>query len=647
MPTRIITRLIRLGCLTTLPLLASGCGSATPPLVTSTVTTTSSSTPTIDPTPQTSDGYVHGGLQTITGAHIYVYAAGSSGYGGSSVSLINPGHPGVSTDSFGSYVTTNSSGGFSLSGTYNCYPGQQVYVLARGGNPGLPSGATNSAITLMTVLGSCPNNGSFAGIIPSINLTEVSTVAAVYALGGFMTDATHISAAASDLSQQGLANAFRAFTNLASVSSGYTVPLSVYYNGVIPAATINTLANILVACVNTDGISGPCPTLFANAKDPSGNLPTDTASAAVNIAHNPGANVAALYALSGPAPPFQPILTAVPNDWTVAITFYTETMAGPYYPAIDASGNLWVPGYANNTLTEFDPLGVPLSGFSAFSGNNLNQPFYVAIDSGQSAWVANYAYGATAVVSRFSSNGLANGNFPCGTNCTAVALDSLQNVWVAANSGISVMHNSGISISQVTAASYAPGLAIDSVGRGWSVALGRNLDRLTLPGTLAPFSEAVSSTQSGDLNQVAIDSADNIWFTSGKNNALGRYDSKGNLISPATGYTGGGLKFPAQLAIDGSDRVWVANRDGNSISAFTNAGVPISPATGYTPSGQVAPDPSVDPIIVGVRSPHGLAIDGSGNIWVTNFTANSVTEFLGLATPGVPPISPSTHGRRP
>jgi hypothetical protein len=61
----------------------------------------------------------------------------------------------------------------------------------------------------------------------------------------------------------------------------------------------------------------------------------------------------------------------------------------------------------------------------------------------------------------------------------------------------------------------------------------------------------------------------------------------------------------------------------------------------------VAPDPDIDPTIIGVHTPHGLAIDGAGNVWVTNFTANSVTEFVGLATPVVTPISPATHGQRP
>ena len=282
-----------------------------------------------------------------------------------------------------------------------------------------------------------------------------------------------------------------------------------------PSSTINiSLANVLSACINSTGTSTACSTLFSNAKDASGNLPSDTATAALNIAHNPGANITALYNLSVPAPPSQPSTSAPPTTGPSPSPSTPTPWRGPYYPAVDALGNIWVPAYANNTLTEFDPQGIPLSGYSAFSGNlTPTWPYAVAIDSGQSAWVANYAYGAPAVVSRFSPNGSANGNFPCGKNCTAVAIDSVQNIWVAANSGSTTMHNSGISISQFSTTGVAPSLAIDSSGHGWSLGTSRNLYKLTLPNTVAPYSEGVTSTLANDLTQFAIDSSDNVWFT--------------------------------------------------------------------------------------------------------------------------------------
>jgi hypothetical protein len=168
-----------------------------------------------------------------------------------------------------------------------------------------------------------------------------------------------------------------------------------------------------------------------------------------------------------------------------------------------------------------------------------------------------------------------------------------------------------------------------------------------MPSTLTQTSQSIAPASGADLNLVAIDSHNNVWFTSGKNSTIGKFSNTGTLLSPATGYTGGGLSSPAQLAIDGSDRVFVANRTTNSISVFANNGTPITPATGYLPSGQTPPDPTVPANATGLSAPHGVAIDGSGNVWVTNFTGNSVTEFLGLATPVVTPMTPTTHGQRP
>jgi streptogramin lyase len=635
-------RLVRLAQIATLTLLAAGlallitgCGAVSSPI--STTATTG----------QAIAGRVRGGQQAVVGARVYLMAAGTNGYGGPSDSLLNPQFPGVSTDSIGAYVLTDNSGSFSIGGAYTCTPGQQVYLFARGGNPGFASGAGNPALALIAAFGACPDSGNFAHQIPLVNLNEVTTVAAVYALAGYMTDPIHLSAPSTTLAQQGLANAFLAAINLVDLSTGAALTATRAGNGFPPQATINSLANMLSACVNSTGSTAACTTLFANTRDANGVTPTDTVTVALNIAHNPGVNVAPLYALSIATPPFQPSLTSVPNDWTVAITYYVEFMAGPYYPAIDAQGYVWIPGYANNTLTQLDPLGIPLSGLNGYSGNSLNQPFAIAIDSAQNAWVANYAYGAAAVTARFTPNGSASGNFACGTNCTGVALDAYQDVWTVAASGTTVIHNSGLAISQFSTSAPAPGIAIDSVGRAWTIGKDRSLYRLTLPNTLTPFPQTVTSALPNDLNMLAIDSSDNVWFTSGKNNALGRFEGSSKSASAATSYTGGGLNYPAQLAVDGANRIWVANRDGNSISAFRNDGSAITSSTGYRPSGQVAPDSTVPVTAVGIRSPHGLAIDGSGNIWVTNFTANSVTEFVGLATPTATPLSSTNHGQRP
>jgi hypothetical protein len=615
--------------------LLSGCG----PFQIKPLSSVSTATTTTPVTPSTTPGSpivgnVHGGDLPIVGAHIYLFAANTAGYGAPSVSMLNPAQPDVAFDSTGYYVLTDANGFFHISGDYTCTSGQQVYLLSIGGNPGLPAGQVNPALFLIAAIGACPEGQTnFASTVPYIFMNEVSTVAAVYALSGFMTDATHVSSPSTPGALQGVANAFLTITNLVDVASGAARIQNVGGNGDVPQAEINTLANMLVTCVNSDGTA--CTPLFSNTPDSSGVTPTNTVTAALNIARKPGANVPALFTASQITPTFQPTLAAAPNDWSLALTFYADRMVGPYFPAIDSVGNVWVPAYASNTLIEFDPTGSLLSSANGFTGGGLNLPYAIAIDARDNPWVINFGPINASTVSKFSPVGvsLLSSPFACDTQCFFPAFDAAQNLWISGSQHATILGPDGSVVKKFATSGFDSGIAINSAGVGWSIGQPSLLYRIGLPATITSTTETTTASSGTDLASVAIDSADNVWYASNKNNAIGVSDKNGVLVSPANGYTGGGLKGPAQIAIDGSNRVWVANREGNTLSAFTNSGVAISPATGYQAAG--------------LSNPRGLAIDASGNVWLTNFTYNSITEFIGIATPSATPISATTHGQRP
>ena len=257
-------------------------------------------------------GSVHGGQQAISGARVYLLAANTTGYGQPSLSLLDAASTG-SGDSIGGYVSTASDGSFTITGDYTCTANQQVYLYALGGDPGA---GNNSASGLLAVLGACPASGNFLTALPSIQVNEVTTIAAAYALSGYATDPTHVSSSGTPLAQTDVANAFLNAANLASVVTGQALTINPAGNATVPQAEINTLANILASCVNSTGPATPpavanCDTLFLNAMSGT-TSPTDTAAAAINIAHNPTANVANLYALPAAADPFSPALPAQP-----------------------------------------------------------------------------------------------------------------------------------------------------------------------------------------------------------------------------------------------------------------------------------------------------------------------------------------------
>jgi len=259
-------------------------------------------------------GVVNGGQsRAVAGARVYVLQVNSTAYSSASVSLLNSDNAG---DAIGHYVRSGEFGGFSIAGHYTCTAGHQVYVYARGGNSG--DDGANSAIGLMAALGPCPESGNFDKAAPFIFVNEVTTIAAAYALAGIATDATHV-VSPSEAAPE-VANAAD-FANMATGAAYSALPSRPEIQ--LPQTKIHTLANILSACINSSGATSPsCTTLFRNARSDgaSGTAPDDTATAAINIARHPHANIAALYGLQPRlAAPFLPALVSAPEDFELPI----------------------------------------------------------------------------------------------------------------------------------------------------------------------------------------------------------------------------------------------------------------------------------------------------------------------------------------
>ena len=281
-------------------------------------------------------GTVRGGQQPIVGARVYLLAANTANMfnpgsaatpvanGQTSLPVLNYVATGAG-DGIGPYVTTDANGGFTLTGLYSCTPGTQVYLYSQGGNPG--GGAGNySWAALMAVLGTCPGSGDFSGSIPFITVNEVSTIAAAYAMADFATDPTHVWSTGTLPAQSGIATAFGNAANLANLGTGAAL------TSPAPQAEIDSLADILAACLNSSSFeSSSCSILFDNSQSAgsSGVYPTNTAMTAINIAHNPTANIAALFSASSSSPPFEPALTSQPVDFTIPLVA-TPTPA-PYF----------------------------------------------------------------------------------------------------------------------------------------------------------------------------------------------------------------------------------------------------------------------------------------------------------------------------
>ncbi len=255
--------------------------------------------------PSAIGGSVHGGRQPVSGSRIQLYAAGVSGTGSAAQPLLS------------SPVESDSYGKFSIPATYHCpSPSAQIYLVARGGNPGLSSGTNNTALALAAVLGSC-NSLSAA----PISVNEVTTVGSVWPLAHYMTGPIDVGSAVDDTSFLSAVSSVPEFVNLAEGSSPGTPKANSFFT---ESAKLYNLADALANCVSssggTAGDGSPCGALFSMATPAGGIAPTDTMTAAMHIAQSPHSNVAGIFGLAAGDTPFQPTLSAAPTDWTLSLS---------------------------------------------------------------------------------------------------------------------------------------------------------------------------------------------------------------------------------------------------------------------------------------------------------------------------------------
>ena len=86
-----------------------------------------------------------------------------------------------------------------------------------------------------------------------------------------------------------------------------------------------------------------------------------------------------------------------------------------------------------------------------------------------------------------------------------------------------------------------------------------------------------------------------------------------------------GLNYPWGLACDGSGNLYVTNWFGSTVSEFEpKSGTPIGAPGNTTPSAT----------LTGLYNPWALAFDGAGNLYVSNWSGNTVSKFTpGSTTP--------------
>jgi hypothetical protein len=614
-------------------------------------------------------GTVSAGNLPVSGASVQLYQAGNTGYGSAAAPL--------TLSNGANSVSTGNDGSFTIPAGYTCTFAASsgssqfglLYLVATGGTPSGQK-SPNGQLGLMTALGPCGNLNSSVSLV----VNEVTTVATAWALapftgtgGGNFQDYENIGSSSANYNN-GLANAFAAVNNLVDITAAgqaqalYTTPAgggftppggsSEVYNGVVPQAEINTLADAIDTCAaTTGGVPGDgsaCDAFFqaSNVKPVGGiatpsNSPATILQAVLEVAKYPakiGINVGnvtgavtgtPLYCLgydlveSGWNQPFAPSLlppppqtppptpivcdtTGAPTDWTIALSFaggglegVKRARPGSGAMEIDASGNLWITNQSISSVTELTNLGAflsPYSTYAAGSTTKITPGGFKGAGVNRPQQIAIDPYGNAWVLNGDSS--LSEGTPSCLT-------PTLLNPFCGASS-FPYAGGSG---------NAAVGLAIDGTGNVWVA----DNDNSGAGGDVAEYA-GFYSCQNGSACA-----------------ASGKQVANGTLIGDYTDLTVAGDSLdtqpanPQTIAIDGKQDVWVLDQGNYAAVVLSGNNGSLELADH---GNQTAPNSGLPPSYVLTSQQWGntMAIDSAGNIFIPDNDPSDYNDIYELFT---------------
>ena len=388
-------------------------------------------------------------------------------------------------------------------------------------------------------------------------------------------------------------------------------------NASLEASKLNTIADVLSYCVNSDGPTN-CQALF-NAVTPSGHIsPGDTIQAALYMAQNSSNSIAAAFALQPSTPPFQPALAAAPFDWSLAITYTGDGLNLPNLLATSADGDIWITDSASSgaeALVELSPGGMPVGSSPFLSGSNVafDQPQGIVPDTLGNIWISSHGTSSTGnrlVAYNPATQTVVAHAATSGCDPYALAVDGTDDIFFACSALGYLYEFPNLTIGTPSSAnppSYSTsptqlgplgtesyGMAIDTLGNVW-VANTQTTSSPSVTEYAAGSYSSVANTftlGSGPVG-IAVDHGNNVWAVS--SNVLNEfvYGSGGYTT---TDFTGAGLASGRYLAIDGNGNVWVANGSPAtisgttyvSVSEFSNSGLPLTQGLSVAQPGGLA-----------------------------------------------------------
>jgi sugar lactone lactonase YvrE len=348
--------------------------------------------------------------------------------------------------------------------------------------------------------------------------------------------------------------------------------------------------------------------------------------------------------------------------------------------AVDTAGNVYVSDTNNDMIRVISASGVvtTLAGAAGQSGNSdgtgasarFNNPEGIAMDAAGNLYVADFgnstirkiAAGATVTTLAGSSaqTGSADGENSAAqfNHPSAVSLDGAGNVYVIDTSNQTVRKITAGGIVSTLAGSpglggradgagaaasffYPAGIAANSAGTVYVADTGNHALRVvTSAGVVSTLAGAAGVSGNADGTGaaalfgypygVAIDSSGNVYIADHNNDTIRKMTPAGAVttfagaagIPGSANGVGGAARFngPTGVAVDGAGNVYVADSGNMSIRKITAGGI-VTTFVGY--SGVAGSSDGLG-AIARFNAPQGVAVDGSGNVYVADTNNNTI-----------------------